>query len=187
MAKHRCVGEVGPVVGLGIEDGNAGLAAGLSPIQEGNLDDWEQMIDTNVKGLLYVTRIIAPMMIKNKKGHIINIGSTAAKEVYPGGNVYCASKFAVDALNKSMRIDLLAHNIRVSSVNPGLAETEFSLVRFKGDSEKAKLVYKGLEPLRAEDIAETVWWIASRPAHVNILDVVLTPSAQANSTTVIRK
>ena len=166
---------------------NAGLAAGLSPIQEGNLDDWEQMIDTNVKGLLYVTRIIAPMMIKNKKGHIINIGSTAAKEVYPGGNVYCASKFAVDALNKSMRIDLLAHNIRVSSVNPGLAETEFSLVRFKGDSEKAKLVYKGLEPLRAEDIAETVWWIASRPAHVNILDVVLTPSAQANSTTVIRK
>ena len=166
---------------------NAGLAAGLSPIQEGSIDDWERMIDTNVKGLLYITRSIAPMMVKNKKGHIINIGSTAAKEVYPGGNVYCASKFAVDALNKSMRIDLLAHNIRVSAIHPGLAETEFSIVRFAGDEEKAKLVYKGLDPLRAIDIAETVWWVASRPAHVNILDIVMTPSAQANSTTVIRK
>jgi 3-hydroxy acid dehydrogenase / malonic semialdehyde reductase len=166
---------------------NAGLAVGLSPIQEGVIDDWERMLDTNVKGLLYVTRHIAPLMVKNKKGHIINIGSTAGKEVYPGGNVYCASKFAVDALNKSMRIDLLAHNIRVSAIHPGLAETEFSVVRFKGDEEKAKLVYKGLDPLRGEDIAETVYWVATRPAHVNILDIVMTPSAQANSTTVIRK
>jgi 3-hydroxy acid dehydrogenase / malonic semialdehyde reductase len=166
---------------------NAGLAVGLSPIQEGTIDDWERMLDTNVKGLLYVTRHIAPLMVKNKMGHIINIGSTAGKEVYPGGNVYCASKFAVDALNKSMRIDLLAHNIRVSAINPGLAETEFSVVRFKGDEEKAKLVYKGLDPLRAEDIAETIYWVATRPAHVNILDIVMTPSAQANSTTVIRK
>ncbi|MFI5164233.1 MAG: SDR family oxidoreductase [Bacteroidia bacterium] len=160
---------------------NAGLAAGLGPIQEGNTDDWERMIDTNIKGLLYVTRHVAPMMIKNGKGHIINIGSTAAKEVYPNGNVYCASKFAVDALTKGMRIDMLPHNIRVSSVHPGLAETEFSIVRFKGDEEKAKSVYKGIQPLTANDIAEAVWWIASRPAHVNILDMVLTPTAQANT------
>ena len=166
---------------------NAGLAAGLNPIQEGNIDDWERMIDTNVKGLLYMTRLVAPLMVTNKKGHIINIGSTAAKEVYANGNVYCATKFAVDALNKSMRIDLLQHNIRVSSVNPGLAETEFSIVRFAGDEEKAKTVYKGLQPLTATDIAETVWWIASRPAHVNILDVVLTPTAQANSSNITRK
>ena len=166
---------------------NAGLAAGLSAIHEGNIDDWERMIDTNIKGLLYITRLVSPLMVANKKGHIINIGSTAAKEVYANGNVYCASKFAVDALNKSMRIDLLQHNIRVSSVNPGLAETEFSIVRFAGDTEKAKTVYKGLQPLMANDIAETVWWIASRPAHVNILDVVLTPTAQANSAHIVRK
>lgn len=166
---------------------NAGLAAGLNPIHEGNIDDWERMIDTNVKGLLYMTRLVAPLMVANKKGHIINIGSTAAKEVYANGNVYCASKFAVDALNKAMRIDLLQHNIRVSSVNPGMAETEFSIVRFAGDTDKAKTVYKGLQPLRAEDIAETIWWIASRPAHVNILDVVLTPTAQANSAHILRK
>jgi len=166
---------------------NAGLAAGLNPIHEGKIDDWERMIDTNIKGLLYMTRLVAPLMVANKKGHIINIGSTAAKEVYANGNVYCASKFAVDALNKGMRIDLLPHNIRVSSVNPGLAETEFSIVRFAGDTEKAKSVYKGLQPLTAEDIAETVWWIASRPAHVNILDVVLTPTAQANSAHIVRK
>jgi NADP-dependent 3-hydroxy acid dehydrogenase YdfG len=166
---------------------NAGLAVGLNTIQEGVVDDWERMIDTNIKGLLYMTRSIAPLMVKNKKGHIINIGSTAAKEVYPGGNVYCATKFAVDALNKGMRIDLLPHNIRVSAIHPGLSETEFSLVRFKGDEEKAKSVYRGFEPLHAQDIAETVWWVASRPAHVNILDVVMTPAAQANSTTVLRK
>jgi 3-hydroxy acid dehydrogenase/malonic semialdehyde reductase len=166
---------------------NAGLASGLSGIQDGNIDDWEQMIDTNVKGLLYMTRCISPLMITNKKGHIINIGSIAGKEVYANGNVYCATKHAVDALTKAMRIDLLAHNIRVTQIAPGMAETEFSIVRFKGDNERAKNVYKGLEPLRAEDIAETVWWVTNRPAHVNINDIVIMPTAQANATTVIRK
>ena len=166
---------------------NAGLAAGMSTIQEGTIDDWERMIDTNLKGLLYMTRNIAPMMIKNGKGHIINIGSTAAKEVYPNGNVYCASKHAVDALNKGMRIDLLPHGIKVTAVHPGLAETEFGIVRFKGDEEKAKLAYKGLKALEAIDVAETVWWVANRPAHVNILDVVLTPTAQANTRDISRK
>jgi 3-hydroxy acid dehydrogenase/malonic semialdehyde reductase len=166
---------------------NAGLASGLSGIQDGNIDDWEQMIDSNVKGLLYMTRCISPLMITNKKGHIINIGSIAGKEVYANGNVYCATKHAVDALTKAMRIDLLAHNIRVTQIAPGMAETEFSIVRFKGDNERAKSVYKGLEPLRAEDIAETVWWVANRPAHVNINDIVIMPTAQANATTVIRK
>ncbi|CAN5896066.1 hypothetical protein BH11BAC7_BH11BAC7_19490 [soil metagenome] len=166
---------------------NAGLASGLSGIQDGNTDDWEQMIDTNVKGLLYMTRCVAPLMTANKKGHIINIGSIAGKEVYANGNVYCATKHAVDALTKAMRIDLLAHNIRVTQIAPGMAETEFSIVRFNGDDERAKSVYKGLEPLRAEDIAETAWWVANRPAHVNINDIVIMPTAQANSTTVIRK
>ncbi|MEO5642777.1 MAG: SDR family oxidoreductase [Bacteroidia bacterium] len=166
---------------------NAGLASGLSGIQDGNTDDWEQMIDTNVKGLLYMTRCVAPLMTANKKGHIINIGSIAGKEVYANGNVYCATKHAVDALTKAMRIDLLAHNIRVTQIAPGMAETEFSIVRFNGDDDRAKSVYKGLEPLRAEDIAETVWWVANRPAHVNINDIVIMPAAQANSTTVIRK
>jgi 3-hydroxy acid dehydrogenase/malonic semialdehyde reductase len=166
---------------------NAGLASGLSTIQEGNVDDWEQMIDTNVKGLLYMTRCVAPMMVNRKQGHIINIGSIAGKEVYANGNVYCASKHAVDALTKAMRIDLLPHNIRVTQIAPGMAETEFSIVRFKGDNERASAVYKGIEPLRAEDIAETVWWIANRPPHVNINDIVITPTAQANATTLIRK
>ncbi|TND02073.1 MAG: short-chain alcohol dehydrogenase [Bacteroidetes bacterium] len=166
---------------------NAGLAVGLSTIQEGTLDDWERMIDTNIKGLLYMTRMIAPVMVARKKGHIINIGSVAGKEVYANGNVYCATKHAVDALNRAMRIDLLPHGIRVSQIAPGLAETEFSIVRFKGDDERAKKVYQGMQALTAEDIAETIFWVASRPAHVNILDVVITPAAQANSTTVIRK
>lgn len=166
---------------------NAGLAVGMSTVQEGTIDDWERMIDTNVKGLLYITRHIAPMMIKNGKGHIINIGSTAGKEVYPNGNVYCASKHAVDALNKGMRIDLLPHGIKVTAINPGLAETEFGEVRFKGDKEKAALAYKGLKALEAVDVAETVWWVANRPAHVNILDVVLTPTAQANTRDIFRK
>ncbi|MBI3510746.1 MAG: SDR family oxidoreductase [Bacteroidetes bacterium] len=166
---------------------NAGLAAGLSPVQEGSPDDWEQMIDTNVKGLLYVTRSIAPLMIERKCGHIINIGSIAGKEVYANGNVYCATKHAVDALTKAMRVDMVHHNIRVSQIAPGMAETEFSLVRFKGDEEKAKTVYKGFEALSAEDIADTTWWIASRPAHVNINDIVIMPAAQANSTTLVRK
>ncbi len=166
---------------------NAGLAVGYNPIQEGLIDDWDRMIDTNVKGLLYMTRQIAPLMIAKGKGHIINLGSIAGKEVYANGNVYCASKYAVDALNKSMRIDLLPHGIRVTSISPGLAETEFSIVRFKGDEQRAKNVYKGIEPLKAEDIAEAIFWAASRPAHVNILDIVLTAGAQANATTFIRK
>jgi NADP-dependent 3-hydroxy acid dehydrogenase YdfG len=145
------------------------------------------MIDTNVKGLLYATRIVAPWMIKNGKGHIINIGSIAGKEVYANGNVYCATKHAVDALTKGMRIDLLPHGIRVSQIAPGMAETEFSIVRFKGDEDRAKKVYHGLQPLTATDIAETIWWVASRPAHVNINDIVIMPSAQANSTTAQRK
>jgi NADP-dependent 3-hydroxy acid dehydrogenase YdfG len=145
------------------------------------------MIDTNVKGLLYMTRNIAPMMVKNGKGHIVNIGSIAGKEVYANGNVYCATKHAVDALTKATRIDLVAHGIRVSQIAPGMAETEFSIVRFKGDDEKAKNVYKGLQPLSAIDIAETIWWVVNRPAHVNINDIVIMPTAQANSTTAIRK
>ena len=166
---------------------NAGLAVGLSTIQEGDIDDWDRMIDTNIKGLLYITRAISPLMIARKQGHIINIGSMAGKEVYANGNVYCATKHAVDALNKAMRIDMLLHNIKVTGICPGLAETEFALVRFKGDEEKAKSVYKGIQALTADDIAEAVWWVVSRPAHVNILDIVMTPAAQANATTVVRK
>jgi NADP-dependent 3-hydroxy acid dehydrogenase YdfG len=161
---------------------NAGLAAGLSTVQDGNIDDWERMIDTNIKGLLYMTRTIAPLMVNQKSGHIINIGSIAGKEVYPNGNVYCASKFAVDALNKGMRMDLVSHGIKVTSINPGMAETEFSVVRFAGDEERAKKVYDGLTPLSAQDIAETIYWVATRPAHVNINELVIMPTAQASST-----
>ncbi len=166
---------------------NAGLAAGFNPIHEGNLEDWEAMIDTNVKGILYVTRIISPWMIERGKGHILNIGSTAGKEVYPNGNVYCASKFAVDALTKAMRIDLLAYGIKVTQISPGLAETEFSIVRFKGDESRAKKVYEGMQPLRAEDIAEVIWFAITRPPHVCLNDIVMTPTAQATSTLVNRK
>jgi 3-hydroxy acid dehydrogenase / malonic semialdehyde reductase len=166
---------------------NAGLAVGLNTIQEGLIEDWERMIDTNVKGLLYMTRNVAPIMIKNGYGHIINIGSIAGKEVYANGNVYCATKHAVDALNKGMRIDLLPHNIKVTAINPGMVDTEFSIVRFKGDDDRAKNVYKGMQPLKAEDIAETIYWVASRPAHVNINDIIIMPSVQANATTTIRK
>lgn len=166
---------------------NAGLAAGLSSIQEGSLSHWERMIDTNIKGLLYTTKAISNLMILNKKGHIINIGSVAGKEVYANGNVYCATKHAVDALNKGMRIDLLPHNIKVTAVNPGMVETEFSVVRFDGDEDRAKKVYMGMEPLKPEDIAETIFWIASRPAHVNINDILIMPTMQASATNVIRK
>ena len=166
---------------------NAGLAAGLEPIHEGLVDDWERMIDTNVKGLLYMTRSISPIMICNGYGHIINMGSIAGKEVYPNGNVYCATKYAVDGLNKSMRVDLLPHNIRVTAINPGMVETEFAIIRFKGDEERAKNAYKGLKPLTAEDVAETIYWVASRPAHVNINDIVIMATAQANATTAFRK
>jgi len=166
---------------------NAGLAAGLSAIQDGELTHWERMIDTNVKGLLYVTKIVSKFMIQQTSGHIINIGSIAGKEVYANGNVYCATKHAVDALNKGMRIDLLPHNIKVTAVNPGMVETEFSIVRFDGDEERAKKVYQGLQPLKPEDVAETIFWVSQRPAHVNINDIVIMPSVQATATNVIRK
>jgi NADP-dependent 3-hydroxy acid dehydrogenase YdfG len=160
---------------------NAGLSQGLDPIHEGNTDDWDTMIDTNVKGLLYVTKIVSNWMIPHKSGHIINLGSIAGKEVYPNGNVYCATKHAVDALNKGMRIDLLPYNIKVTAIDPGMVETEFSLVRFKGDQERAKSVYKGLEPLHAQDIADAIWFAVSRPAHVNINDMLIMPTAQASA------
>jgi hypothetical protein len=166
---------------------NAGLAAGLSAIHEGNLDHWERMIDTNVKGLLYITRLISKKMSENKSGHIINIGSIAGKEVYANGNVYCATKHAVDALNKAMRIDLLPYNIKVTAINPGMVETEFSIVRFDGDEDKAKKVYSGMQPLRPEDIAETAYWVASRPAHVCINDIIIMPTVQASAANVNRK
>jgi 3-hydroxy acid dehydrogenase / malonic semialdehyde reductase len=166
---------------------NAGLAAGLSSIEDGDVDDWEAMIDTNVKGLLYITRQIAPMMKEQKSGHIFNIGSTAGKMVYKNGNVYCATKFAVDALNQAMRIDLLPYSIKVTAINPGLAETEFSLVRFKGDEGKAKSVYSGFEPLHPEDIANIVDYCAALPAHVCINDLTVTCTAQANSSNVVRQ
>jgi NADP-dependent 3-hydroxy acid dehydrogenase YdfG len=166
---------------------NAGNAHGLAPIQEGSLDDWDAMIDGNLKGLLYVTKAVLPYMLKQKKGHIVNIGSIAGKEVYPGGNVYCASKFAVDALSKAMRIDLYKEGVRVSEVNPGLVETEFSLVRFKGDVERAKKVYEGYRPLRPEDIAEVIWFIVTRPAHVNLAEVLVLSADQATSTLVNRR
>ena len=172
---------------LSILINNAGLAVGKGPIDEGLTDDWNRMIDTNVKGLLYVSRAVIPLL-KEFDGHrqIINIGSIAGKEVYPGGNVYCASKHAVDALSKAMRIDLLPHNIKVSNIAPGAAETEFSLVRFKGDQEIADSTYLGFSPLVAQDIAETALFLATRPAHVNINDIVIMPTAQA-SATVLKK
>ena len=160
---------------------NAGLASGLSTIDEGDTDDWDLMIDTNVKGLLYITRQIAPMMRERGSGHIINIGSTAGKVVYKNGNVYNATKFAVDALNQAMRIDLLPYGIKVTAINPGAAETEFSLVRFKGDEERAKGVYEGFNPLQPEDIADAAWYCASLPAHVCINDLTMTCLTQANS------
>ncbi len=163
---------------------NAGNAHGLDPIDQGSLDDWDAMIDINVKGLLYITRAILPSMVNRKQGHIINIGSTAGKEVYPRGNVYCASKHAVDAINQAMRIDLNDHGIRVGAVNPGLVETEFSNVRFKGDTERANSVYKGFQPLTPRDIAEIIYFVINRPPHVNIADLVVMPTAQASSTIV---
>jgi len=159
---------------------NAGLALGRDSFENANLEDWETMIDTNVKGLLYASKAVLPMLIK-EKGHIINIGSTAGKEVYKDGNVYCASKHAVDAISKAQRIDLLPYQIKVTAIHPGAADTEFSVVRFKGDAEKAKGVYNGYTPLMAEDIADTVWYVANTPAHVCINDLVITCTAQANS------
>ncbi len=160
---------------------NAGLAVGLNHIQEGVIDDWERMIDTNVKGLLYVTRKVSPRMIEKTHGHIINIGSTAGKEAYEKGNVYCGTKHAVDAITKGMRIDMLKHKIKVTAINPGMVETEFSLVRFKGDKEKADKVYKGFTPLYGKDIADAILYVATRPEHVCINDMIITATAQANS------
>lgn len=159
---------------------NAGLAAGSDPLQDGNMEDWEQMIDTNIKGLLFVTKNVFPLLLQSECPHIVNIGSIAGKEVYAKGNVYCATKFAVDALTRGMRIDMLSRGIKVSQVAPGAAETEFSQVRFKGDKEAAANVYKGFKPLEAEDIANAVLWITSLPAHVNINDLVIMPTAQAS-------
>ena len=161
---------------------NAGLAVGLGPIQEGVLDDWERMIDTNIKGLLYVSRIVIPQMIANTKGHVINIGSIAGKEVYPNGNVYCATKYAIDALTKAMRIDTVKYGIKVTQIAPGAVETEFSLVRFKGNQEMASKVYNGYFPLNPDDVANAIYYTTTLPSHVNINDLVIMPTAQASAT-----
>ncbi|MDL5048745.1 SDR family NAD(P)-dependent oxidoreductase [Oscillatoria amoena NRMC-F 0135] len=163
---------------------NAGNAHGLNPIQSGKQDDWDAMIDINVKGLLYVSQRVIPSMVSRKSGHIINIGSIAGKEVYPNGNVYCASKFAVDALTKGMRMDLNPYGIKVTGIHPGLVETEFSLVRFKGDEARASQVYTGYEPLKPEDIADLILFVLTRPAHVVLADIVVFPTAQASATLV---
>ncbi len=164
---------------------NAGLALGRDPFEEANLEDWETMIDTNLKGLLYASKAVLPFIIA-QKGHIINIGSTAGKEVYKDGNVYCATKHAVDAISKAQRIDLLQHQVKVTAIHPGAVETEFSIVRFKGDTTKADAVYAGYTPLKAEDIADTIWYVANTPEHVCINDLVITCTAQGNSTTIFK-
>lgn len=166
---------------------NAGLAVGLNHIQDGVLDDWERMIDTNIKGLLYVTRAVSPLMVARNSGHIVNICSVAGKEVYENGNVYCATKHAVDALSKAMRIDMLGHNIKVTNICPGAVETEFSIVRFKGDTQRAAGTYKGIEPLTGRDIAECIYFAVSLPEHVCINDMMIMPTAQADSRTFNRK
>ena len=166
---------------------NAGLAKGLSKFYDGDTDHWDQMIDTNIKGLLYVSRTVTPGMISRGKGHIINIGSIAGKEVYDNGNVYCGTKFAVDAITKSMRLELAVHDVKVTGIHPGAVETEFSIVRFDGDQDKAKTVYKGFENLIAEDIAEAIGFVVTRKPHVNVNDMVVMPMAQAVAGVIIRK
>jgi len=166
---------------------NAGLAAGLAHIDNGDTDDWDRMVDTNVKGLLYVTRAVAPLMVARNRGHIFNISSIAGKDIYENGNVYCATKSAVDALSKAMRVDLLKHSIRVTNIAPGMAETEFSIVRFKGDKEKSDAVYRGVKALSAEDIAEVIYFCATLPEHVCINDLTITPTQQAGVGAVYRK
>lgn len=165
---------------------NAGLAVGLSHINDGVIDDWERMIDTNIKGLLYITRYVSPIMVQKKQGHIINISSIAGKEVYENGNVYSATKHAVDALSRTMRIDLVKDGIKVTNIAPGMVDTEFSLVRFKGDKDRADKVYSGITPLFGEDIAETILFTLQRPAHVNLNDIVIMPTAQAAVTVIHR-
>ena len=159
---------------------NAGLAVGMDHIDKGNIDDWERMIDTNIKGLLYVTRAVAPLMVARNSGHIFNIGSIAGKDAYENGNVYCATKAAVASLSKGMRIDLLQNNIKVTNIAPGMAETEFSIVRFKGDTTRADSVYKGIDALKGEDIANVIYFCATLPSHVCINDLEMTPTQQAS-------
>jgi 3-hydroxy acid dehydrogenase / malonic semialdehyde reductase len=166
---------------------NAGNAHGLSPIQDGSMDDWDTMIDLNIKGLLYVSKAILPLMLRQGSGHIIHIGSLAGQEAYPNGNVYCATKSAVAMLNQGMRMDLFKHGIKVGAVNPGLVETEFSLVRFKGDADRSQKVYEGYEPLQAQDVAEVITFVVTRPKHVNLADVLVLPMAQAAATMVDKK
>lgn len=165
---------------------NAGLAAGRDAFQDGSMDDWELMIDTNLKGLMYVSKWVVKQMMEQNYGHIINISSLAGQEVYPQGNLYCATKHAVTALSKGMRMDLLPYHIKVTNISPGLAETEFSIVRFKGDTEKASKVYEGYQPLKPEDIADVIFFAASRPAHVNLEEITILPTAQSDSRTVIK-
>ena len=172
---------------IGILVNNAGLSRGLEPLHKGSIEDWEEMIDTNINGLLYVTRAVLPGMVSRNKGHIINLGSTAGHQTYPGGNVYSATKHAVKALNRSLKMDLLGTQVRVTSVDPGLVETEFSKVRFHGDTERAGQVYAGLTPLRGSDIAEIIVFCASRPSHVAIQELIVTPTDQAHSTMVHRR
>jgi 3-hydroxy acid dehydrogenase / malonic semialdehyde reductase len=172
--------------GVDVLVNNAGLARGLEPLQEGDPREWDEMIDTNIKGVLAVTRAIAPGMVERGRGHIINLGSTAGHEVYPGGAVYCATKHALDAITRGLRMDVLGSGVRVSTVDPGMVETRFSIVRFRGDEERAARVYEGVNPLTAEDVADAVLWCASRPPHVNIDQIVLRPTNQATSTMVHR-
>jgi NADP-dependent 3-hydroxy acid dehydrogenase YdfG len=166
---------------------NAGLAVGMDHIDAGNIDDWDRMIDTNLKGLLYVTRAVVPLMVERNQGHIINIGSIAGRDIYENGNVYCASKSAVDALSRGMRIDLLKYNIKVTHIAPGMSDTEFGIVRFKGDEERAKSVYKGMVPVTADDVADTIYYCATRPAHVCINDLEITCTQQAGANHSYRK
>lgn len=186
-AEEKITGLSGKWIKIDILLNNAGLAKGFDKIYQGNIDDWETMIDTNIKGLLYATRLISPGMAERKSGHIINIGSTAGHEVYVNGNVYCATKFAVKALTQSIRLDVLDKNIKVTTVDPGMVYTEFSEVRFSGDKERAEKVYEGITPLKAEDVAEAILFCATTPPHVNINEIILTPIAQASSSQIYRK
>ena len=186
-AVERAIGSLpGKWKAIDVLINNAGNAHGFDPIQTGKIEDWDAMMDINVKGLLYVSRAVIPGMTERKKGHIINLGSIAGKEVYPSGNVYCASKFAVDALTKGMRLDLNAFGIKVTSINPGLVETEFALVRFKGNEEKASTVYKGITPLVGADIADIILYTLQAPPHVLLADITVFPTAQASATLVKR-
>lgn len=186
-AAAKAVTSIGSSTEIDILVNNAGLALGLDLIHEGRLSDWETMIDTNLKGLLYMTRLVAPRMVQRGGGHIINIGSIAGKEVYTKGNVYSATKHAVDALTKGMRIDLLGTGVRVTAIHPGHVETEFALVRFGGDNSRAKAVYKGFNPLSPEDVAEAIFWASTRPLNVNINEMTIMPAAQANTASIFRR